>query len=66
MVARDRNQDRSGEEADGKFTQIQEQLQKIMESMVGMNDRDAQTDKELVEIKQSLGQMKARDREGEN
>lgn len=63
MVARKKNQDKSSEEMDGKLSQIQEQLQKFMESMMSMNDRNMQTDKELMEIKQALGNAKQKDKE---
>ncbi|KAG5611254.1 hypothetical protein H5410_022535 [Solanum commersonii] len=60
MVARDKNQGRSLEEMEGKLSQ---QLQKLMEGMVNMNDRNVQTDKELMEIKQALGNAKQKDKE---
>ena len=58
MVARDKNQDRSLEEMEGKLSYIQEQLQKLMEGMVNMNDRNVQKDMKLIEIKQDLGNAK--------
>ncbi|KAH0747437.1 hypothetical protein KY285_009094 [Solanum tuberosum] len=48
---------------EGKLSQIQEQLQKLMEGMVNINDRNEQTDKELIEIKQALGNAKQKDNE---
>ncbi|KAH0747886.1 hypothetical protein KY290_027118 [Solanum tuberosum] len=63
MVAREKNQDKSSEEMEGKLSQIQEQLQKLMEGMVNINDRNVQTDKELMEIKQALGNVKQKDKE---
>lgn len=63
MVDRDKNQEKSSEEMDRKLSQIQEQLQKLMESMVNINDRNVKMDKELMEIKQALGTAKQRDKE---
>ncbi|KAH0781344.1 hypothetical protein KY290_000942 [Solanum tuberosum] len=63
MVARGKNQDKSSEEMEGKSSQIQEQLQKLMECMVNINDRNVQTDKELMELKQALGNAKQKDKE---
>ncbi|XP_015167762.1 uncharacterized protein [Solanum tuberosum] len=63
MVAREKNQDKSSEEMEGKLSQIQEQLQKLMECMVNINDRNVQTDKELMELKQALGNAKQKDKE---
>ncbi|XP_015169203.1 uncharacterized protein [Solanum tuberosum] len=63
MVAWEKNQDKSSEEMEGKLSQIQEQLQKLMEGMVNINDRNVQTDKELMEIKQALGNAKQKDKE---
>jgi len=62
-LTRNKNPEGSTEDTDNNFLQIQEQLQKLMESM---NDRDVKTDKELLEIKQAIGGMKQRDKELDN
>ncbi|KAH0650248.1 hypothetical protein KY284_030160 [Solanum tuberosum] len=62
-LTRNKNPKRSTEDTDNNFLQIQEQLQKLMESM---NDRNVRTDKELLEIKQAIGGMKQRDKELDN
>lgn len=54
-LTRNKNPEGSTEDANNKFLQIQEQLQKLMETM---NDRNVRTDKELLEIKQAIGGMK--------
>ncbi|KAG5575914.1 hypothetical protein H5410_056048 [Solanum commersonii] len=62
-LTRNKNPEGSTEDTDNNFLQIQEQLQKLMESM---NDRDVKTYKELLEIKQAIGGMKQRDKELDN
>ncbi|XP_059283444.1 uncharacterized protein LOC132037029 [Lycium ferocissimum] len=64
-MARDRNQDKSSDDVEGKLSLIQEQLQKLMEGMVNMNNRNVQSDKELLEIKQAIGGMKMKEKEVE-
>ncbi|XP_016544368.1 uncharacterized protein LOC107844474 [Capsicum annuum] len=39
------------------MTQIQDQLQQLMEGMLNMNAKNQQTDKELLEIREALGSM---------
>ncbi|KAH0686824.1 hypothetical protein KY290_019436 [Solanum tuberosum] len=62
-LTRNKNLEGSTEDTDNNFLQIQEQLQKLIESM---NDRNVRTNKELLEIKQAIGGMKQRDKELDN
>ncbi|XP_049414740.1 uncharacterized protein LOC125877508 [Solanum stenotomum] len=62
-LTRNKNPEGSTEDKYNNFLLIQEQLQKLMESM---NDRNVRTDKELLEIKQAIGGMKQRDKELDN
>ncbi|KAH0743237.1 hypothetical protein KY290_031230 [Solanum tuberosum] len=62
-LTRNKNPEGSTEDMDNNFLQIQEQLQKLMESM---NDRNVRTNKELLEIKQAIGGIKQRDKELDN
>ncbi|PHT36526.1 hypothetical protein CQW23_24226 [Capsicum baccatum] len=57
IMVRSKGQDKSGEEMDDKLTQIQDQLQQLMEGMLNMNAKNQQTDKELLEIREALGSM---------
>lgn len=63
MVVHDKNLDKSTKEVEGKLSQIQDQLQKLMDEMLNMNDRNARTDKELMEIKQVLGNWNQKGRD---
>ncbi|KAH0655478.1 hypothetical protein KY285_030360 [Solanum tuberosum] len=62
-LTRNKNPEGSTKDMDNNFLQIQEQLQKLMESM---NDRNVRTNKKLLEIKQAIGGMKQRDKELDN
>ncbi|KAH0662072.1 hypothetical protein KY284_027003 [Solanum tuberosum] len=66
MVFRDRNQNKSSEEVDEKLSQIQDQLQKLMEGMSSMYERNIQADKELLGIKKILGFMALKEKEKEH
>ncbi|XP_070038889.1 uncharacterized protein [Nicotiana tomentosiformis] len=58
----DKVQDKSSEGMENKFSEIQDQLQKLMEGMTNMNERNTQTDKELFEIKEAIRFMKQRNK----
>lgn len=57
-MARDKNQDKPIDIMEGKFSEIQDQIQKLMEGLTSVNVRNAQTDKELLEIKEAIGVIK--------
>jgi len=56
-VTRRKNQDKLVEEMDDRLAQIQDQLTKLMVGMTSMNDRNSQTEKELYEIKETIGRL---------
>ncbi|KAH0665783.1 hypothetical protein KY285_026989 [Solanum tuberosum] len=66
MVFRDKNQNKSSEEVDGKLSQIQDQLQKLMEGMSSIYERNIQADKELLGIKEILGSMTLKEKKKKN
>lgn len=47
---------------EGKFTEIQDQLQKLMEGLTNMNVKNAQIDKELLKIKEAIRVIKQHDK----
>jgi len=56
-MTRSKNQERPMKDMDARLLQIQDQLEKVMEGMTSINDRNTQTDKELLEIKEAIGYM---------
>ncbi|XP_019228846.1 PREDICTED: uncharacterized protein LOC109209936 [Nicotiana attenuata] len=53
------------EELDEKLTAINEQLQKLMDGMMVISEHNVQTDKELLELKESMGMMNQKGKEKE-
>lgn len=65
-MARNKTQDRQHrpmEETDDRFQQIQEQLQKIMDGMANINNRNLQNEKELLELRGVVGTMNSKENE---
>ncbi|PHT79838.1 hypothetical protein T459_17890 [Capsicum annuum] len=65
IMTRNKNQEGSTTEMDDKLSQIQNQLQKLLEVMTSMTDRTAQINKELRKMKQALGNMTQQEKEVE-
>nr|XP_033511750.1 uncharacterized protein LOC117276537 isoform X2 [Nicotiana tomentosiformis] len=61
-MGRDKVQDKSSEGMETKFSENQDQLEKLMEGMTNMNERNTHTDKEVFEIKEAIGFMKQRNK----
>ncbi|KAH0657591.1 hypothetical protein KY289_026339 [Solanum tuberosum] len=59
LMTRNKSQD----ETEDKLHQIQTQLQKLMEGMSSMNDRNSQVDKELLEIREAVGYLNQKGKE---
>ncbi|OIT33807.1 hypothetical protein A4A49_54557 [Nicotiana attenuata] len=59
---RDKNQDKLIESREGKFSEIQDQVQKLMEGLTSMNVRNAQIGKKILEIKEAIGIIRQQDR----
>lgn len=62
MVVHDKNSDKSNEEVDGKLSQIQDQLQKLMEGVSSIYERNVQADKELLGLKETLGSLMSKEK----
>lgn len=56
-MVRSKNQDKLVEKMEDKLSQIQEQLKALMNRMVSINDRNAQTNKELIEMKNAISEL---------
>lgn len=61
-MGRDKNQGKPIDSMEGKFSEIRDQLQKLMEGLTSMNVGNAQTDKELLEIKAATRFIKQYDK----
>ncbi|XP_019257770.1 PREDICTED: uncharacterized protein LOC109235985 [Nicotiana attenuata] len=64
-MTRSKNSEKNMEELDEKLTAINEQLQKLMDGMMVIGEHNVQTDKELLELKESMGMMNQKGKEKE-
>lgn len=61
-MGRGKNQHKPIDSTEGKFSEIQDQLQKLIEGLTSMNVRNVQEDKELFEIKEEIRVIKQHDK----
>ncbi|XP_047257482.1 uncharacterized protein LOC107849355 [Capsicum annuum] len=59
------NRSKSNEGMEDKISQMQEQLQKLMEGMTSIMNRNSQVDKEMGELKENLARLAVNNREKE-
>ncbi|XP_019262963.1 PREDICTED: uncharacterized protein LOC109240744 [Nicotiana attenuata] len=64
-MTRSKNSEKSVEELEDKLTAINDQLQKLMDGMMIINEHNVQTDKELLELKEYMGAMNQKGKEKE-
>ncbi|OIS95920.1 hypothetical protein A4A49_30277 [Nicotiana attenuata] len=64
-MMRRKNSEKSVEELEDKLTAIHDQLQKLMDGMMILKEHNVQTDKELLELKESMGAMNRKGKEKE-
>lgn len=60
---RSKNQDKSADETEEKLSKIQDQLQKVMDGMMSMSERNSQAGKELLGLKEAFGLITQRGKE---